>query len=812
MIVRTLASLALIALAAAGTSPLRAAITTSQDLQRVCDEFAALGLDPGRAHDVKSLSIVRDIGTLRLDAGVLIFSKQIEGVTPAAVFIGKGSFTLTPIRKMDREMLDITAADYLGSKPGGMINTGLTQAVLFAYDATWSGLQTSLSKARPATADELGQAGPLLKEQISLGDRYYPLDQIFDHEVGVAAEFGIIAAALHDPSEPPETLRVEMKTDLGGLSFAWLPSKTYEVRLGTRSPLGAFLDYHPLVITHRKEDLDAAGRYVADPVKDRKETIKVNRYRMNLEIPDLQQINIDVDAGFTPQVENLPLIAFDLVNDVGGPRWDSRAKYVDTLSVKDAGGKDLPFLHRKHRILILPAGPPAKGQEISWSFKLNEKTITQFSDNHFSLLNTFPWFPQYGYLGGVYEFDWTVKTVKPYSATGSGTVLKRWEEDRFNAVEMTFDTPVWLPSIIFGRYQAEEGEYQSQASGKKIPLAAWSWPTTNYFFGTETFSVNVPRNKPGDVIAEGKEILKFMEDLYGPFPYEKLDIAMMAPGFGFGQSPPAFVQLTGEAFMSSATIAQFARANPDFFHEFFAHEVAHQWWAHKIKWTAWEDTWLSESFAEYSSGLYVLGLQGKQRYLDKLRRWKENAMNADAHGSIAWCNNLSGTNGFLWRTQLIYNKGPYVVHMLRMMLGKDKFSEAMKAVFAKHPYEMITTDALQAECEKVAGYDLDFFFDQWFRGTGIPVFDYSWDASQTEDGSWLVSVKISQRDKQRFKQVLMPIYFYFKGQAEPLIRPRPITEADHVYKLKLPQKPERIVLDEDHDILGDMIPATSSGM
>jgi hypothetical protein len=58
----------------------------------------------------------------------------------------------------------------------------------------------------------------------------------------------------------------------------------------------------------------------------------------------------------------------------------------------------------------------------------------------------------------------------------------------------------------------------------------------------------------------------------------------------------------------------------------------------------------------------------------------------------------------------------------------------------------------------------------------------------------------------------MPVYIYLEGQAEPLVRPRPITQAVDVYKLKLPKKPVRVVLDEDRDILGDMIPASGSGM
>src|SRR5262249_30211863 len=153
------------------------------------------------------------------------------------------------------------------------------------------------------------------------------------------------------------------------------------------------------------------------------------------------------------------------------------------------------------------------------------------------------------------------------------------EEAKMNAVQMTFDQPVQFPSIIFGRYETESGEYLSPVTGQKIQLAVHSWPKTVFdITDAATCSLlnvqcplkaelDVPPNKPKDVISEGKEIMKFMEDIYGPFPFDKLDVAMMAPGLGFGQSPPAFVQLTGEAFMSSSLLTS------DFFHEFYSHEI-----------------------------------------------------------------------------------------------------------------------------------------------------------------------------------------------------------------------------------------------
>jgi len=799
---RSLVALSFIVVLASGASPSRAAIATSADFQRVCDEFYALDLDPARVHDVTNATLTRDIGTIRMTKGVLIFSKAIEGVTPIAVFIGDGSFTVTPVRKMDRDMLNITAKDHLGKDVAGMINTKITEAFFVSYDTAWNELKPSLSAPRAATPDEMDRAARILKERLHILDT-----------IESTPELGVISTALKSP-ETEVQFRAHVNTaDFGWLLFGWSANMTYEVGLSFLEPIGAFYQFHPLIVTHRKEDLDANGRYVADPNTDLHESKKVKRYRMNLEIPDLQQINIDVDVTFTSKVDNLKLVGFDLLSDLIGPHWDSHAKWILVKSVKDSEGNDLPFLHRKGGVIVLMKEPAAKDKDVTLNFKLNENTVIQLSNVHWLMLNTYAWFPQYGYLGGQYQLDWTIKTVKPLTTTGSGKAVKSWEEAKMNAVQMIFDQPVQFPSIIFGRYESVTGEYDSALTGSKVQLTVHSWPKTVFNITDDAtcqllnvqcplnVELDVPPNKAKDVVNEGKEIMKFMEETYGPFPFEKLDVAMMAPGLGFGQSPPAFVQLTGEAFMSSSLLTS------DFFHEFYSHEIAHQWWGHKLGWISDEDTWLSESFAEYSAGLYVLGLQGTKRFEEKMKHWKDRAVNGDPHASIAWCLRTSGPQGSRWYQDLIYNKGPYVVHMLRMQMGRENFQKAMKSAFAKYGNSNITTDKIQRECELVIGYKLDYFFDQWFRGTGIPTFDYSWTDEPSPDGKHLVSIKISQRDKQNFKQVLMPVYFYFKGQKEPLIKPRAITTADHVYQIKLPEKPIKITLDEDHDILGDMFPS-----
>ena len=104
--------------------------------------------------------------------------------------------------------------------------------------------------------------------------------------------------------------------------------------------MGAFLDYHAFVVAHRKEDLGPDGKVIADPVEDLHEVMDVKRYRMDLEIPNLDEINIDVDVTFVPDLDGMNLVAFNLVNDT----WAAALAGLTPLTVY------LDLLQLPHRL------------------------------------------------------------------------------------------------------------------------------------------------------------------------------------------------------------------------------------------------------------------------------------------------------------------------------------------------------------------------------------------------------------------------------------------------------------------------------
>src|SRR5262249_45673414 len=137
-----------------------------------------------------------------------------------------------------------------------------------------------------------------------------------------------------------------------------------------------------------------------------------------------------------------------------------------------------------------------------------------------------------------------------------------------------------------------------------------------------------------EILARARSIVTTYEKWFGPFPFEELDIAQMGFFYGFGQAPPGLVQLTGEAFLSAAERANIlsilgSGGISGFFRgsAFIAHEIGHEWWGHAVSWADESDQWLSESYTEYCSGLYVQSADenGQKAFEAKLAAWKDRA-------------------------------------------------------------------------------------------------------------------------------------------------------------------------------------------
>jgi hypothetical protein len=168
--------------------------------------------------------------------------------------------------------------------------------------------------------------------------------------------------------------------------------------------------------------------------------------------------------------------------------------------------------------------------------------------------------------------------------------------------------------------------------------------------------------------------------------------------------------------------------------DLISHELAHQWWGDMVTCEDFGHIWLNEGFATWSEAWWVEQYYGVETY----RQYMDIA-SYFGPGTI-FVENPSDFNS-IFDGNLSYNKGSWVVHMLRGVLGDDDFFDGLALYRANHLYGSATTEQLQAAMETVSGRDLTTFFQQWIYGEYFPVYNYTWAAGPGPDE---ITVTITQ--------------------------------------------------------------------
>ena len=169
-----------------------------------------------------------------------------------------------------------------------------------------------------------------------------------------------------------------------------------------------------------------------------------------------------------------------------------------------------------------------------------------------------------------------------------------------------------------------------------------------------------------------------------------------------------------------------------------AHELGHQWFGDKVTCGSWEDIWLNEGFATYLAAVYL-----ENKYPANTLNNRKNVVNniTSAMGGSVWVDDTTNV-GRIFSGRLSYNKGSYLLYMLRWKLGDQVFLNGLKQYIndPKLAYGFAKTDDLKRNLEQVSGQNLSEFFKDWFKGQGYPSYNVQW----TPIGTQYVNIKMNQ--------------------------------------------------------------------
>lgn len=248
--------------------------------------------------------------------------------------------------------------------------------------------------------------------------------------------------------------------------------------------------------------------------------------------------------------------------------------------------------------------------------------------------------------------------------------------------------------------------------------------------------------------ASAGSTVDLFSQLVAPFPYPKLALIVGATRFGGMENSGAIV-FSQNLFSNFATAPKVAGFNaPESVIDVVAHETAHQWFGDSVTESTWADLWLSEGFATYFAGLYRERTQGQASF----RSFLDDAATAYFNFEKTNRTPIHDTDTMNLMDLLNpnnYQKGAWVLHMLRGVVGDGAFFAGIRNYYGKHKSGVATTDDLRVELERSSGRDLRNFFTRWIYGSGHPVYDVTWrwtNGMKKSQGTVTVTITQTQPD------------------------------------------------------------------
>lgn len=263
----------------------------------------------------------------------------------------------------------------------------------------------------------------------------------------------------------------------------------------------------------------------------------------------------------------------------------------------------------------------------------------------------------------------------------------------------------YLVAIAISQYNIERDSVQIGNRQMPVLTYAYSWSAPDYF-------------KPA--VKVSKLCLQKFSDLFGIYPFYKEQYCQTQWGVNGG--------------MEHQTNSFIIDGRP----ELVSHELGHQWFGNKVTCGSWQDIWLNEGFATYTTNIYYEHFDTTQ--LRPTLQRLINSITSQPGGSVWVADTTSSSR--LFSARLTYNKGAYVVHMLRWVLGDSVFFKGVRRYLDNGAvtYSFARTSDLRKVLEEESGKNLEAFFQEWVYGEGYPDYHAEWSQN---NNNW-IKVKLNQ--------------------------------------------------------------------
>jgi len=424
------------------------------------------------------------------------------------------------------------------------------------------------------------------------------------------------------------------------------------------------------------------------------------------------------------------------------------------------------------------------------------------------LKDTLHWMPRHPHSRGTAgtRMRLTYRVPERFRVASGSTLLDEYVVDDTRIMRWVSPTPVESMSFNMGRFDVTDVEADA------LPGIT--------IYADRRHAGFAPGNL-NKTVEDLTGALQTYTDYFGPYPFDSLLLTETASYTGLAF--PGLILLSFQAFGELHT----GEASL-----FRAHEVAHQWWGAAVEFEDYRDQWISEGFAQYASALFMLrGMEREDEFLDILDAWRLDVLGevnvgqgigkhygfqpgamqrSDGHesGPLAVGYRLRSSDTPYDYRLLVYEKGAFVLHMLRMMLtdldtGDDEpFRHLMRGFFNNHLSEAATTAAFEAAVTEAFGEPMDWFFEQWIHGVDVPTYRPDLKVTRLIDSAdpFVLHGRIEQQDVPDGFRMPVPIVIRFDDRL-PIAHRIWVDTGTVDVEIPLPAEPTAVEFNYHHGVL-----------
>ena len=704
---------------------------------------------------VNNLEFKRDAGTFHLRSGSICFVAPVNGKVTGAVFSGDGNFILDP-PEGERPMLKLLTKE-------DEFSENFSQMVLRFTDDSYDELKKGGS-AGGAGCD----AGPLKDSQHTTR-----------HKLKTNLESRILEDLLS--SQP------------GGLFVAFIHGKKYngqelysidphesgdQVTLATydENKLGEWASFR-MAGDHRP---GSVGRPIA-----------IQHQQLDTTLEKSANLIGKANTEFVAHLNGMRVVPFDLFPS------------LRVRSVKTADGQPLPFIQEDKNddadfSVILPK-ELQRGEHytITTEYEGKGAVTNEGGGNYFPVARSdwYPNAPQSG-LGEYSNYDMTFRIPKGMQIAATGIRVSDSNEGNQNITVWKSEAAQTVAGFSFGRFKVEQAKldkpvYAIESYANQEPpdwvnalqqaASGDALPTMGSHVSEATLGTMSTTGLNKKSLAEGQLAVQLYTEYFGPSLFQHLQLTQQT-ACNFGQSWPELVWIPICYYFDTTVRHQLGMDQGDrgYWKVVTPHEVAHQWWGHTVGFSSYRDQWMSEGFADMSASLYLSFIEKNPKKFitfwnderDLLTERDANGFRAIDVGPLTMGYRTSNSRtGFNTYRRLIYPKGAYVLHMLRMMMhdrqtGDQAFKAMMQDFVKTYSGKSATTEDFKAMVEKHMTRDMDvdgnhtmdWFFNEYVYGTQLPTYKIESSFDPGPDGDIVMSFKVTQSNVNEKFAMLVPLY------------------------------------------------------